>query len=96
MVHNVFPSASKLRLLANVSTLSVNWTALISLTSDNLFQDGFVGLAHLHSVFTNLVYIQCLTLHSSVGLIDGAGISFVLRSVEYHQQLVYTLDTIDS
>ena len=60
MVHNVFPSANKLHLLANVSTLSVNWTALASLTSDNLFQEGFVGLAHLQNVFSNLVYIPLI------------------------------------
>lgn len=60
MVHDVFPSANKLRLLANVSTLPVNWTALISLSSDDLFQEGFVGLTHLLDVMSNMVCIPQL------------------------------------
>ena len=46
---------NKLRLLSNVSTLPVNWSVLMSLTSDDLFHEGFVGLTRLHDVISNLV-----------------------------------------
>ena len=60
-VFNVFPMTNKLHLITNISTLPVNWSQLSSLTEDDLFQEGFVGLTSLQEIITNMVcaHVTC-------------------------------------
>lgn len=59
-VFSVFPSTNKLHLLTSTVSLPVNWSALISLTSGDLFQAEFVGFTNLQQIIDNMVCVRVI------------------------------------
>ena len=72
VVFSVFPATSKLHLLINISTVSVNWSQLTSLSEDYLFHDDFVGLAILQEIISNMTSTASDISPSSLNLSQSA------------------------